>query len=69
MSEFNKNFIIRINNLKDSIVFTSVIINGLYQKITWEFIKTRLNHDKSVITDSDIIILSLVVELLSISYY
>ncbi|ADL49849.1 IS982-like element ISClce1 family transposase [Clostridium cellulovorans] len=66
MPEFNKDFIITINNLKDFIVVTYVIIDDFYQKVTPAFIMNRRNIDKSVMSDSEIITLSLVGELLTI---
>ncbi|ADL50472.1 IS982 family transposase [Clostridium cellulovorans] len=66
MPEFNKDSTITINDLKDFIVVTYVIIDDFYQKVTPTFIKNRRNIAKSVMTDSEIITISLVGELLTI---
>lgn len=65
MLEFNKNYAIPISNLKDFITVTYVIIDDIYQKVTPAHIKYRRNIDKAVMSDSEIITLSLVGELLT----
>jgi len=66
MLELNKNSTITINNLKDFSTVIYVIINGIYQKVTPAYIKYRRNIDKAIMSDSEIITLSLVGELLTI---
>ncbi len=66
MLELNKNSTITINNLKDFITVIYVIIDDIYQKVTPAYIKYRRNIDKAIMSDSEIITLSLVGELLTI---
>lgn len=66
MLEPNKNFNIQINDLKDFVTVTFVIIDDFYQKVTPTYIKNRRNIDKAIMSDSEIITLSIVGELLTI---
>lgn len=66
MPEFKKDYTIEINNLKDFITVTFVIIDDFYHKVTPAHIKNRRNIDKAIMSDSEIITLSLIGELLSI---
>lgn len=66
MLELNKNSTITISNLKDFITVTYVIIDDIYQKVTPAYIQYRRNIDKAMMSDSEIITLSLVGELLTI---
>ncbi|MDU2236826.1 MAG: IS982 family transposase [Fusobacterium periodonticum] len=66
MLELSKNSTITINNLKDFITVTYVIIDDIYQKVTPAYIKYRRNIDKAIMSDSEIITLSLIGELLTI---
>ncbi len=66
MLELNKNSTITINNLKDFITVIYVIIDDIYQKVIPAYIKYRRNIDKAIMSDSEIITLSLVGELLTI---
>lgn len=66
MLEFKKDYTIEINNLKDFITVIFVIIDDFYHKVTPAHIKNRRNIDKAIMSDSEIITLSLVGELLSI---
>lgn len=66
MPEFKKDYTIEIDNLKDFITVTFVIIDDFYHKVTPAHIKNRRNIDKAIMSDSEIITLSLVGELLSI---
>lgn len=66
MSELYKYSIKEIENLKDFFLVTYVIIDDLYQEITPEYIKARKNTNYSILSDSEIITISIVGELLSI---
>lgn len=66
MLEPNKNSNILINDLKDFVTVTFVIIDDFYQKVTSTHIKNRRNIDKAIMSDSEIITLSIVGELLTI---
>lgn len=66
MPELNMNSNITLSNLKDFITATYVIIDDFYQKVTPAHIKNRRNIDKSIMSDSEIITLSIVGELLTI---
>lgn len=66
MPEFKKDYTIEIDNLKDFITVTFVIIDDFYHKVTPAHIKNRRNIDKAIMSDSEIITLSLIGELLSI---
>ncbi|KYH25290.1 hypothetical protein CLTEP_28070 [Clostridium tepidiprofundi DSM 19306] len=64
MLELNKNSITTINNLKDFITVVFVIIDDIYHGITPAHIKFRRNIDKAIMSDSEIITISIVGELL-----
>lgn len=66
MLELKNNSNITISNLKDFITVTFVIIDDFYHKVTPAHIKNRRNIDKAVMSDSEIITLALVGELLTI---
>lgn len=66
MPELYKYSIKEIENLKDFFLVTYVIIDDLYQEITPEYIKFRKNAEYSILSDSEIITISIVGELLSI---
>lgn len=66
MLELNNDSTITISNLKDFITVTFVIIDDFYHKVTPAHIKNRRNIDKAVMSDSEIITLALVGELLTI---
>lgn len=65
MLELN-NYYNQINDLNDFITVTFVIIDDIYKKVTPAYIKKRRNIDKSIMSDSEIITLSIVGELLTI---
>lgn len=66
MLEFKKDYTIEINNLKDFITVTFVIIDDFYHKVTPAHIKNRRNINKAIMSDSEIITLSLVGKLIDI---
>ena len=66
MSELYKYSIKGIENLKDFFLVTYVMIDDLYQEITPEYIKSRKNAEYSILSDSEIITISIIGELLSI---
>lgn len=67
MLEFtNKYFIKKIGDLKDFITVTYIIIDDIYRRITPTYIKERKNINTSIMSDSEIITISLVGELLTI---
>ncbi|WIV13647.1 IS982 family transposase [Proteiniborus sp. MB09-C3] len=66
MPELYKYSIKEIENLKDFFLVTYVIIDDIYQEITPEYIKFRKNVEYSILSDSEIITISIVGELLSI---
>ncbi|SCG83743.1 transposase, IS4 [Proteiniborus sp. DW1] len=68
MPEPYKYSIKEIENLKDFFLVTYVIIDDLYQEITPEYIKFRKNAEYSILSDSEIITISIVGELLSIDF-
>lgn len=65
MLELN-NYYNQINDLNDFITVTFVIIDDIYEKVTPAYIKKRRNIDKSIMSDSEIITLSIVGELLTV---
>ncbi|NRT77888.1 hypothetical protein BJV41_002370 [Clostridium beijerinckii] len=66
MLEPNKNSNTLINDLKDFVTVTFVIIDDFYQKVAPIHIKNSRNIDKAIISDSEINTLSIVEELLTI---
>lgn len=66
MLEFNKYSIRKIENLKDFFLVTYVIIDDIYQEVTPVQIKNRKNVNYSILSDSEIITISIVGELISI---
>lgn len=62
----NKYSIREIGDLKDFITVTYVIIDDIYQRITPTYIKERKNINESILSDSEIITISTVGELLNI---
>jgi len=66
MLELNNYYNTSIDNLKDFIIVTFVIIDDIYQKVTPAYIKNRKNIDSAILSDSEIITISLVGELLTI---
>lgn len=66
MLELYKYSIKEIEYLKDFFLVTYVVIDDLYQEITPEYIKTRKNANYSILSDSEIITISIVSELLYI---
>ncbi|MBZ4655739.1 MAG: transposase family protein [Thermoanaerobacter sp.] len=55
-----------IENLKDFVIIAYVIIDDIYQKVTPTYIKERCNINDSILSDSEIITISIVGELLTI---
>lgn len=62
----NKYSIKEIGDLKDFTTVTYVIIDDIYQRITPTYIKERKNINESILSDSEIITISIVGELLTI---
>ncbi len=66
MLELNNYCNTKINNLKDFIIVTFVTIDYIYQKVTPAYIKNRKNINSAILSDREIITISLVSELLTI---
>ncbi|SNS91763.1 transposase, IS4 family [Anaerovirgula multivorans] len=67
MLEFTKEYSIKeIGNFKDFITITYILIDDIYQRITPTHIKERRNINASILSDSEIITISIVGELLTI---
>ena len=66
MLEFNKYFTKEIKDLKDFITVVYVIVDDIYQETTPAHIKNRKNIEYSILSDSEIITISIVGELMII---
>lgn len=67
MLEFTKQYNIKeIGDLKDFITVTYILIDDIYQRITPTHIKKRRNINDSILSDSEIITIGIVGELLTI---
>lgn len=66
MLEPNQYSIKKIEDLKDFITVTYVIIDDIYHEVTPTYIKERRNINESILSDSEIITISIVGELLTI---
>jgi hypothetical protein len=67
MLELDRNYSIKeIENLKDFITIAYVIIDDVYKKVTPTYIVNRCNINDSIMSDSEIITISIVGELLTI---
>jgi len=66
MLELNNYYNTSINNLKDFTIVTFVTIDYIYQKVTPAYIKNRKNINSAILSDREIITISLVSELLTI---
>lgn len=66
MLELNKYSINKIEDLKDFITVVYVSIDDIYQEITPTYIKERRNIKDAILSDSEIITISIVGELLTI---
>lgn len=67
MLELDRSYSIKeIEDLKDFITVAYVIIDDIYQKVTPTHIKNRCNINDSILSDSEIITISIVGELLTI---
>ncbi|OCL26218.1 transposase [Orenia metallireducens] len=66
MLESNNYYTIEIENLRDFITIIYVIIDDIYQEVTPTHIKERRNIDKAILSDSEIITISIVGESLTI---
>jgi IS5 family transposase len=64
--EFQNNYNIPLNDLKDLITIMYVIIDDLYNESVPDKIKYRLHKNKAVMSDSEIITVSVIGELMSI---
>ncbi|MCK8826549.1 IS982 family transposase [Natroniella acetigena] len=67
MLESRDYFTTKIEDLKDLITVSFVIIDDTYKEVTPTYIKNRRNVDKAINTDSEIITISIVGELLTIN--
>ena len=63
--EFHRNYNIAIDDLKDLITIIFVLIDDLYQEIVADEIKHRLNWDKAIISDSEVITIAVIGEIMS----
>lgn len=66
MLELCNNYSTQITNLKDFITVAYIIIDDIYQEVTPTHIKDRRNINDSIMSDSEIITISIVGELLTI---
>jgi hypothetical protein len=67
MPEFSNQYSIReILELKDFITVAYIIIDDIYQEVTPTYIKERRNIKDSMLSDSEIITIGIVGELLTI---
>ncbi|SNS36090.1 hypothetical protein SAMN05446037_1008146 [Anaerovirgula multivorans] len=67
MLEFSKEYSIKeIGDLKDFITVTYILINDIYQRVLPTHIKKLRNINTSILSDSEIITISIVDELLTI---
>lgn len=67
MLEFDRTYFIKeIGDLKDFVTVAYVIIDDIYQKVTPTNIRNRRNINDSILSDSEIITISIVGELLTI---
>lgn len=67
MLELHKDYCIKeIENLKDLITVVFVIIDDIYNKVTPTHIANRCNIKNSIMSDSEIITISIIGELLTI---
>jgi len=66
MLELNNYYTTEIENLRDFITIAYVIIDDIYQEITPTYIKERRNIDKAILSDSEIITISIVGESITI---
>lgn len=63
---YNNDSITIIEDLKDFITVIFVIVDDIYQEVTPTYIKNRRNSNHSIMSDSEIITVSLAGELMSI---
>lgn len=66
MLELNNYYTTEIENLRDFITIIYVIIDDIYQEVTPTYIKERRNISKAILSDSEIITISIVGESLTI---
>ncbi|MDK2801175.1 MAG: hypothetical protein PWQ70_2794 [Clostridiales bacterium] len=67
MLELDRNYYIKeIENLKDFVIVAYVLIDDIYHKVTPTHIVNRCNINDSIMSDSEIITISIVGELLTI---
>ncbi|SHF60662.1 transposase, IS4 family [Desulforamulus putei DSM 12395] len=67
MLELDRSYSIKeIGDLKDFVIVAYVIIDDIYQKVTPTYIRNRCNINDSILSDSEIITISIVGELLTI---
>jgi len=64
--EFRKDCIIPLNDMKDVITIIFVIIDDLYNETVVEAVKNRLHKDKAIMSDSEIITIAVIGEIMSI---
>ncbi|MDI6617734.1 MAG: IS982 family transposase, partial [Clostridiales bacterium] len=63
---YKSNSIKEIETLKDFVIVTYIIIDDIYKRVTPTHIANRCNINDSIMSDSEIITISLVGELLTI---
>ncbi len=68
MLEFNKYDIKKIEDLKNFITVTFDIIDDIYHEIAPTNVAERRNSDKAILSDSEIITISIVGELMTIDF-
>jgi len=67
MLELNKTYSIKeIEDFKDLVTIVYIIIDDIYQEVTPTYIRNRRNADNSILSDSEVITISIVGELLTI---
>jgi hypothetical protein len=66
MLDLNKYYIKEIEDLKDLVTIVYVIIDDIYQEVAPTNIKNRRNINDSILSDSEIITISIIGELLTI---
>ena len=66
MMEFQRDNNITVENIKDLITVVYVLVDDLYDEVVPKEIKYRLNWDKAVLSDSEVITIAIMGEVMSI---
>ena len=66
MMEFQKDNNISVENIKDLITVVYVLVDDLYKEVVPKEIKYRLNWNKAVLSDSEVITIAIMGEVMSI---